>query len=68
MEQVGETCKQCFLGALVLGLVLQHFVAKGLAEVQSLQHRIAVARIPELRGEKLLSGAGPPGRCSTHVH
>ena len=52
MEQVGEAREQRLLApALVLGLVVQHFIAEGTAEVEGLQHRVRVAGVAELQGE-----------------
>ncbi len=53
VEEVGQTGEQGLLTPFVLGLVLQHLLAKGLAEVERLKHRVRVAGVAELgRGKE----------------
>lgn len=49
VEQIGQAGEQRLLGALVLRLVLEHFVAEGLTEVERLENGIAVACVAELQ-------------------
>ncbi len=48
MEQVGQAGEQVLLPPR-LTAVCQDLLPKGSAEVQSLQHRVAVAGVPELK-------------------
>lgn len=49
VEQVGQACEQRLFRPLVLRLVLQHLVPERLAEVERLQHRVAVASVAKLK-------------------
>jgi len=48
VEEIRQAGEQRLLGPLVLGLVLQDLLAKWLAEVEGLQHRVAVAGVPKV--------------------
>ena len=49
VEEVGQAGEQRLLGALVACLVFEHLLPEGSAEIQCLQHRIAVAGVAELK-------------------
>lgn len=49
MEEVCQTREQVLL-LLLLGLVGQHVLPEGPAEVQGLKHRVTVTRVAKLRG------------------
>lgn len=48
MEEVCQTREQVLL-LLLLGLVGQHVLPEGPAEVQGLKHRVTVTSVPKLR-------------------
>lgn len=54
IEEVRQAGEQRFLGPLVLGLVLEHLLAKRLAEVERLQHRVAIACVPEVNQPEIV--------------
>ena len=51
VEEVGQAREQVLL-LLLLGLVGQHVLPKRPAEVEGLQHRVTVTRVPKLREGK----------------
>lgn len=51
MKQVGQAGEQVLL-LLLLGFVRQHVLPERPAEVERLEHRVTVTRVPELRGQR----------------
>jgi hypothetical protein len=49
IEQVREAREERLLRSFVLCLVLKHLLPERLAKVERLQHRIAIARVSELK-------------------
>lgn len=64
MKEVSKAGEERLLGSLVAGLVLKHLVSERLAEVQSLQHRVAVASVAKL-GE---TGTQKSIKKSTYIY
>jgi len=54
VKEVSQTGEKGLLGPFIARLVLQDLVPERLAEVQCLEHRIAVASIAELENKTLL--------------